>query len=115
MNRSNNEIEYEGLIDGLTWATRLDLETLDIYGDSKLIIKQVTGEYSVKNPRLKALLYKVQELLQKNCDLKCNFQYIPREENNIADSLANQAINLRKNLTTCNWPNINNLMAVTHD
>ncbi|KAL3907183.1 MAG: hypothetical protein SGILL_008974, partial [Bacillariaceae sp.] len=54
MEKSNNEMEYYGLIEGLTWAIRLDVETLVIYGASELIIKQVKGEYNIKNPRLKS-------------------------------------------------------------
>lgn len=110
MNRSNNEMEYEGLIEGLIWATRLDLQSLEICGDSELIIKQVTGEYSVRNHRLSALLSKVRALLEDNSDLHCTFRHIPREENTITDSLANLAIDVRENLTACNWPNINKLM-----
>lgn len=44
MNRSSNEMEYEALIEGLTWASRLDLTYLTMCGDSQLILKQVLGE-----------------------------------------------------------------------
>ncbi|KAL7530207.1 hypothetical protein ACHAXR_003362 [Thalassiosira sp. AJA248-18] len=113
MKKSSNEMEYEGLIEGLIWATRLDLERLAIFGDSELIINQLTGEYAVINERLMALYEKVQALLAKNSDLVVTFRHIPRESNQIADSLANQAIATRVNVTTCNWSNINSLMATS--
>lgn len=112
MERSSNEMEYEGLIEGLIWATRLDLKRLTIVGDSELIINQLTGEYAVNNDRLRALYDTVQDLLAKASDLEVTYQHIPRGSNQIADSLANQAIAARVNVTTCNWRNINALMAV---
>lgn len=115
MNRSSNEMEYEGLIEGLIWATRLDLQRLDICGDSELIIKQVTGEYSVRNHRLRAMCEKVQQLLRRHSDLQISFQHISRGENQTADGLANAAILSKSNVTSCSWPNINKLMAVSHD
>lgn len=102
----------EGLIEGLVWATRLDLTNLTVVGDSELIIKQLTGEYSIRNHPLIELHGKVQDLLRPHDDLVVTYQHIPREENHIADSLANQAIATRVNVTTCNWTNINRLMSV---
>lgn len=110
MEKSSNQMEYEGLIEGLVWALRLDLKTLTIVGDSELIIKQLTGEYSIKNHRLKALHMKVQEMLRQSQELEVTYLHIPREENQIADGLANCAISTRVNVTTCNWSNINRLM-----
>lgn len=112
MEKSSNQMEYEGLIQGLVWALRLDLKKLTIVGDSDLIIKQLTGEYSIKNHRLKALHKKVQEMLRLHDKLDVTYLHIPREENQIADGLANYAIATRVNVTTCNWPNINRLMKV---
>jgi ribonuclease HI len=112
MERSNNEMEYEGLIEGLVWATRLDLRHLIVVGDSELIIKQLTGEYSIRNHRLRTLNEKVRGLLDRCDDLEVMYLQIPRNENQLADSLANDAIETRMNVTTCNWPNINRLMSV---
>jgi hypothetical protein len=52
MNRTSNEVEDMGLLEGLIWATRLDLKRLTIKGDSELIIRQMKGEYQVREPRL---------------------------------------------------------------
>lgn len=48
-------MEYEGGKASLAWVTRLDLKKLTIVGDSELVTKQLTGEYSIKNQRLKKL------------------------------------------------------------
>jgi ribonuclease HI len=111
MEKSHNEMEYYGLMEGLVWAIRLDLETLVIYGASELIIKQVKGEYNIKNPRLKSLHQKLRRLLASQPTPKCNFQLVHKEENEIANGLANLGIAAKENVTTCNWPNINRLMA----
>lgn len=111
-NRSSNEMEYEGLIEGLVWATRLKLNMLTICGDSELIINQLTGRYSIKNHRLKALHARVTDLLQQGDaeSTHISFKHIPREENQLADLLANRAIIMKKNVVTLNWPNVNALM-----
>eukprot|EP00814_Leptocylindrus_danicus_P004565 CAMPEP_0116014582 /NCGR_PEP_ID=MMETSP0321-20121206/6349_1 /TAXON_ID=163516 /ORGANISM="Leptocylindrus danicus var. danicus, Strain B650" /LENGTH=262 /DNA_ID=CAMNT_0003484233 /DNA_START=383 /DNA_END=1171 /DNA_ORIENTATION=- len=111
MDRSSNEMEYEGLIEGLIWATRLDLKKLVILGDSQLIIKQLTGEYSIRNHRLRALHKKVCALLECNGNLETSFEHIPREQNAYADLHANQAILTRNSVVSCNWPKINQMMA----
>jgi ribonuclease HI len=111
MNRSSNEMEYEGLIEGLIWATRLYLVNLMVCGDSELIINQVIGKYSIKNHRLKALHAKVTDLLQRyNEKLNISFAHIPRELNEVADNLANRAIATKSSVVTLNWPNVNALM-----
>jgi len=52
---SSSEMEYKGLLEGLTWALRLDLKTLRIHGDSELVIRQCNNEYDVRDPKLKLL------------------------------------------------------------
>lgn len=56
---SNNEIEYEALVAGLKAAKRLGIRRLKVFGDSKLVIKQVEGTYGVKSPCLAAYRAKV--------------------------------------------------------
>jgi len=110
MDRSSNEMEYEGLIEGLIWAMRLDLKGLTVCGDSKLIINQLTGKYSIKNHRLKKLNATVRVILQRSTELNVRFRHIPREQNTVSDGLANRAIETKKNATTVHWPNVNELM-----
>lgn len=87
---TNNQAEYKGLIEGLIIAKNLGVKKLLIEGDSMLIIKQVIGEWKVKDAILKNLKEKVDRLLN-------NFSYvairhIPREFNSHADDLANKAL-----------------------
>lgn len=112
MDRSSNEMEYEGLFEALVWATRLDLVSLTICGDSELIINQLTGKYTIKNHRLKVLHSKVHALLQQHGkDLNLTFKRITREENSIADNLANRAVAYKKTAISVDWPNVNRLMS----
>lgn len=121
MTNNSNRVEYEGLIDGLKWAFRLDLKRLTIVGNSELIIwlrdgysefivQLASGNIDPQQMVLYELCEKVQELLSPHAEMEIIYQHIPQEENGIADSLANQAIGTRSNVTVCNWPNINNLM-----
>jgi len=110
MDRSNNEMEYEGLMEAIIWATRLDLANLTICGDSELIINQLTGKYNIKNHRLKVLHSKAHALLQQYSNLNVTFKHIPREKNAISDNLANRAIATKKTVITVNWPNVNKFM-----
>jgi ribonuclease HI len=107
---SCNEMEYQGMIEGMHWAFKLKLKTLVIEGDSELVIRQMKGEYAVEAPNLVPLHCKAQEMLN-GClaeDLKVVFRHISREKNAVSDSLANCAVDLQENMTTFNWPNVNN-------
>jgi ribonuclease HI len=111
MDKSWNEMEYYGLLEGLYWAARLNLRTLHVFGVSETIIKQLTGEYAIKNRRLKMLFDRCRGLLDRNAGMKCIYQRIHRDENGIAESLSNLGIAKKETVISCNWPNINHLMA----
>ena len=49
---SNNEVEYEALIASLKILRKLNAKRISVYGDSKLVVKQIRGEYQEKNPRM---------------------------------------------------------------
>jgi len=83
---TNNVAEYTGLIIGLKKALELGLKRLDIYGDSELIIKQIKGEYRVKNPGMKPLYQEATALLTK---FEWQITHVLRAENKEADSLVN--------------------------
>jgi ribonuclease HI len=100
--KTNNEAEYNALILGLQYvvdllAQKITVSHLEIRGDSQLIIRQTRGEYRVNKPHLKPLANQVQELLRnlRKYIAEVNIHYLPREENRMADSLANQAIDQR--------------------
>lgn len=87
---TNNEAEYRALLDGLEAADRLDIDALEIYGDSEVIVRQVRGEYDVKAPHLKELRVTARELLDGFDDW--SLEAVPREVNRRADDLANAAL-----------------------
>jgi ribonuclease HI len=87
---TNNVAEYMALIVGLREAARLGARNLQVRGDSELVIKQMLGEYRVKNPALKSLFDQAQALLRDFDSV--NFAHNLRHHNSLADRLANLAM-----------------------
>ena len=87
---TNNQAEYQALILGLQLGLDLGFRKLQVEGDSELVINQVVGHYDVNNKELKLLMKKVVEVLEQMEDIV--MRHIPREENKIADELANSAM-----------------------
>lgn len=87
---TNNQAEYESLKKGLTRAVSMGVKSLHAYMDSQLVVRQVQGQYKVKNPDLQVLHRAVVGLV---ADFD-NFQisYIPRELNKTADAIVNQTL-----------------------
>ena len=88
--KTNNEAEYGALLLGLQEAKRLGGESVRIFTDSELIERQVKGVYRVKELRLRILHRKVMEKIEEFASFK--IESVPREKNQEADLLANQAI-----------------------
>jgi ribonuclease HI len=90
--RTNNQAEYEALIAALYSAVALHAEEVICHLDSELVVKQVTGEYMVKNSELRKLWRKVQELSRRF--KKVSFTSVPRTNIQIqrADALVNEAL-----------------------
>ena len=109
--RSSNYMEYAGLIEGLTWALRLNFKSLEIRGDSELILKQVSGEYRVDNPRLKECFDQVQNMMTgyQGKDVEFTLKRISRDQNNVCDALANKGMDRKENKTGINWENVNSM------
>ena len=87
---TNNEAEYQALIDGLNFCIDNSIKEIDVFLDSNLVVEQVNKNYKVKAENLKVLNSKVDELIQKFNFIKINHVY--REENKRADQLANMAL-----------------------
>ena len=87
---TNNEAEYQALIRGLEAAGELGLISLRIFSDSELVVKQLKGEYKVKNPRLQNLYDQAMSSLKQFDDYA--IFHVSRELNQQADRLANDAI-----------------------
>lgn len=91
---TNNIAEYNALLIGLEAARALNIEKIRVLADSELMVKQINGVYRVKNEGLKPLFNTAIALLKGFRDFK--IVHIYREENGIADSLANEAMDGKK-------------------
>ena len=90
---TNNVAEYSALIQGLEEALLLDAEDVVIHMDSELVVKQLNGDYRVKDENMKQLFAKALGILNqfKSFEIK----HIERSKNKEADKLVNKAINLK--------------------
>jgi ribonuclease HI len=93
----NNMAEYEALVLGLRVAKDMKIEELMVFGDVKLIVHQVKNLYQAKHPKLRAYRNEVWDLVD-SFFLDFNFSFVPREENNMADSLVVSASKFRVHL-----------------
>jgi len=91
---TNNEAEYKALIKGLNLALELKYISINIFADSELVVKQINGEYKVKNERMRKLHDQVISLLAKF--EKWSLQYIPRAQNTVADKLSKAGMKKQK-------------------
>lgn len=91
---TNNQAEYEGLIMALEIASQFTKEVTCIL-DSELIVKQLLGEYKVKNEKLLKLFLKVQNLQEKFDKIK--YEHVSRWDKfqQMADELLNKELNKR--------------------
>lgn len=89
-NGTNNQAEYRAVLAGLEKAKELGVDELDLYLDSELVVKQLRGEYRVKNADLATLFVKAYNLSLSF--KKITYTHIRRELNAEADRLANEAM-----------------------
>jgi probable phosphoglycerate mutase len=87
---TNNVAEYRALVAGLERAATLDVSELDVRSDSELMVKQMRGEYRVKNPALQELQQAAARAARSLG--RVTYTHVPREHNELADSLVNQAL-----------------------
>ena len=87
---TNNVAEYTAIIIGLKKAKELGAEYLDVRLDSELAVKQLNGEYRVKNSGLAKLFVEVHNLRQKFHTIQ--FSHVRREFNKEADAMVNKAL-----------------------
>jgi ribonuclease HI len=91
---TNNVAEYAALLILLHHARQRDATELTVHSDSQLLVKQMRGEYRVKNPRLQRMHAAARRLVASIPQV--TFRHVPREENQEADRLANQAMDERQ-------------------
>ena len=87
---TNNIAEYNGLLAALRWAVDQGVRSLHVRADSELMVKQMRGQYRVKNPGLQPLHEEARRLAGRIGDV--TFEHVRRERNQNADRLANQAM-----------------------
>jgi ribonuclease HI len=88
---TNNIAEYQALIAALKETEAKKAKALRIFSDSQLLVRQLNGLYKVKNQKLRLLHTEVLKLVSGK---KIVIEHIRRGENQLADNLANQAIDL---------------------
>lgn len=87
--KTNNEAEYTALILLLKAAKERGVKELKIYGDSKLVVSQVSKLWKINLPHLRALAQEAWSLME---GMKVTLEWIPREKNKKADALSNEGI-----------------------
>ena len=87
---TNNLAEYTALVRALERARELGAERLIVHSDSELLVKQMNGEYRVKNPDLRVLYDRARELGGQFKQVV--IRHVPREQNSGADRLCNEAL-----------------------
>ena len=87
---TNNVAEYSGLIAGLRRAIELGLPELEVVSDSELMVKQMRGEYRVKNDALRSLAVEAGRLARELG--RVEYRHVKRAHNELADALVNEAL-----------------------
>jgi ribonuclease H / adenosylcobalamin/alpha-ribazole phosphatase len=87
---TNNVAEYRALVAGLAKAVELAIDELEVVSDSELLVKQMTGEYRVKNKALQELSLEAARLASQIGSVR--YTAVRREHNELADQLVNEAL-----------------------
>jgi len=91
--QDNNVAEYVALLEALQHAVEAKATKLQVFSDSEVVVKQMTGEYSCRSPRLHSLNWTCRKLARA---FDFSISHIPREQNRQANELANQAAKYRQ-------------------
>jgi ribonuclease H / adenosylcobalamin/alpha-ribazole phosphatase len=87
---TNNVAEYSGLIAGLRKAAELHVPEVEVVSDSELMVKQMRGEYRVKNQALRALSVEAATVARQFA--RVEYHHVKRAQNELADRLVNEAL-----------------------
>jgi ribonuclease HI len=93
---TNNVAEYRALVAGLARAVELGVDDLEVTSDSELLVKQMTGEYRIKNAALIDLSLEAARLAREIG--RVTYSAVRRTENELADSLVNEALDAEEQL-----------------
>ena len=87
--QDNNVAEYAALMEALQYAVSRKARTLHVFSDSEVVVRQMTGEYVCRSPRLYSLHWTCRKLARS---LKFSISHVPREDNAEANGLAQSAL-----------------------
>jgi ribonuclease H / adenosylcobalamin/alpha-ribazole phosphatase len=87
---TNNVAEYRGLVEGMAKAAELGVRELEVVSDSELLVKQMRGDYRVKNEALRVLWEEAGDLERRFA--KVRYTAVRRAHNELADRLVNEAL-----------------------
>jgi probable phosphoglycerate mutase len=87
---TNNVAEYRALLAGLEKAVELGLGDVEVVSDSELLVKQMRGEYKIKNQALRELADEAERLEDRLG--RVTYVAVRREHNELADRLVNEAL-----------------------
>ncbi|MDY6780910.1 MAG: ribonuclease HI family protein [Halobacteria archaeon] len=91
---TNNEAEYEALIRGVEAAHELGYDEVEAVGDSQLVVNQVKGDWDCNAENLEPLLRRLRETTEGLDGFE--IRHVPREANDVADGLANEAFDVER-------------------
>ncbi len=97
---TNNVAEYSAVFFALTWLLQMSkskcqITSVNIFLDSELVVRQLRGEYKIKNKNLMEYVFKIKKL-EKEIGREINYKNIPRSQNALADRLVNETLDLQK-------------------
>ena len=91
---TNNVAEYRALVAGLERAAEAGVRELEVVSDSELLVKQMRGEYKVKNSALQDLVLDASRHARRLDTV--TYRHVRREHNELADRLVNEALDARR-------------------
>jgi len=89
---TNNVAEYLGCFHGIQACIQEGIKNVIIYGDSKLVVEQVSGRWKVRSDNIKPIYNEIKKVLATKPFDKIEFKHVRRNKNKRADELANQAL-----------------------
>ncbi|MFZ1977951.1 MAG: ribonuclease HI family protein [Bacteroidota bacterium] len=95
---TNNIAEYTALLVCLKAAADIGCSELIVHSDSELMVRQLNGQYKIRNENLKKYFQQAQSILRK-AEYQAAFRHVVREQNSEADALANRGIDQKIPLT----------------
>lgn len=95
---TNNVAEYLAMMEGLRRAADMDISSIRVLSDSQLLVRQINGQYKVRNVRLQELHAESMELLERFDEW--DVEHVDRSENTVVDEIAKQQVKRAKHAGT---------------